>query len=51
MIIIGTNAYADINEYNNSIKKDKALNRRFETILINEPIKKEKGHLIRWPSN
>lgn len=26
-----------INEYNNSIKNDKALNRRFQIILINEP--------------
>ena len=26
-----------INEYNNTIKKDKALNRRFQTIIINEP--------------
>lgn len=35
-----------INEYNNSIKKDKALNRRFETILINEPNKKETEKIL-----
>ncbi len=33
-------------EYNNSIKKDKALNRRFQTIIINEPSKEETEKIL-----
>lgn len=35
-----------LNEYNNSIKKDKALNRRFQTIYIKEPNKEETRNII-----
>lgn len=36
-----------INEYKTSIEKDKALERRFNTILINEPSKEETTYILK----